>query len=61
MAAPGVMNRPVIALLECVPELLLRPDSVTLVRGWRAAAAREMYRPVIALRLCPLAIVGLLP
>lgn len=44
------MKRPLIALRWCTPELLLPPVSTTLVRGRRAAAALEMYRPVIALR-----------
>jgi hypothetical protein len=47
----------VIAERLWVPELRLLPDSVTLVRGCLAAAAREMYRPVMALRLWPLAMV----
>ena len=49
-AVAGVTNRPVMALRLWVPEPWLRPDSTTDVRGCRAAPAREIYRPVIALR-----------
>jgi hypothetical protein len=41
----------VIALRCAAPDALPLPvDSVTEVRGWRAAAALLMYRPEIALR-----------
>lgn len=40
-AAAPEMNRPEIAERWCVPLDLFAPDSVTLVRGWRAAAAFE--------------------
>lgn len=44
------MKCPVIALRWWVPDDWLEPLSDTLVRGWRAAAAFEMKRPLIELR-----------
>lgn len=49
-AVASVTNLPLMADRWWAPELLLRPLSVTVVRGCRAAVAFETYRPVMALR-----------
>ena len=42
LAVASVTYLPVMALRWCVPEAVLPPVSVTLVRGWRTAAALLM-------------------